>query len=62
MPKQLYVLCALLSLLISCSAHAETPIWNDVTALQAGARSTLQARYFEADATALRNALESCAA
>lgn len=57
MPKHVYILYALLSLPICWSAQAETPIWNDVTAVQIGARSTAQARFFEADDTALRNAL-----
>lgn len=58
MPKQVYVLSALLSLLIAWNAQAETPIWNDVTTVvQTGARSAAQARFFEADDTALRNSL-----
>lgn len=58
MPKQVFVLSALLSLLIAWNAQAETPIWNDVTTVvQTGARSAAQARFFEADDTALRNSL-----
>jgi hypothetical protein len=58
MHKYQYALFGAIALLLASNAHAASEIWQDVTPAQVSARGASEIRYFQANDSALRSALD----